>query len=85
MSGSHPGQFVELRTSPLDWRDYLDNTAIHNGNVLEWWNGTTWQLVRYESAGRAPVRVNGRQPASISSYVTRPNRSASACAMCAAA
>jgi hypothetical protein len=53
MSGSHPGQFVELRTSPLDWRDYLDNTAIHNGNVLEWWNGTTWQLVRYESAGRA--------------------------------
>jgi hypothetical protein len=53
MSPSQPGHRVELRTSPLDWRDYLDNTPIHNGELLEFWTGTDWQLVRYESAGRA--------------------------------
>ncbi len=52
---SHPsdGHLVELRTSPLDWRDYGDKEAIHNGNILDWWNGMDWQTVRYESAGRA--------------------------------
>ncbi len=33
MSGSHPGQCVELRTSPLDWRDELDTIPIHNGEL----------------------------------------------------
>jgi hypothetical protein len=51
----HPqcGYVVELRTSPMDWRDYGDNTPIHNGELLELWTSTGWQLVRYESAGRA--------------------------------
>lgn len=53
MSAAQSGQLVELHTSPMDWRDYLDNEAIHNGELLEWWTGTEWQLVRYESAGRA--------------------------------
>ncbi len=53
MSHLSDGHLVELRTSPLDWRDYGDKEAIHNGNILELWNETTWQLVRYESAGRA--------------------------------
>jgi hypothetical protein len=26
---------------------------IHNGELLEFWTGTGWQRVRYESAGRA--------------------------------
>ncbi len=47
------GYLVELQQSPLDWRDYLHGEPIHNGNLLEWWSGTDWQLVRYESAGRA--------------------------------
>ena len=47
------GYFVELQQSLLDWRDYLNSDPIHNSDFLEWWTGTTWQLVRYESAGRA--------------------------------
>ncbi len=47
------GYFVELQESTLDWRDYLNGDPIHNGDLLEWWSGTGWQLVRYESAGRA--------------------------------
>ncbi len=53
MSYLSDGHLVELRTSPLDWRDYGDKEAIHNGNILDWWNGMDWQTVRYESAGRA--------------------------------
>jgi hypothetical protein len=53
MSPSHPGQFVELRTSPLEWRDELDNIPIHNGELLEFWTGTGGQRVHYERAGRA--------------------------------
>ncbi len=53
MSHLSDGHLVELRTSPLDWRDYGDKEAIHNGNILDWWNGMDWQTVRYESAGRA--------------------------------
>ncbi len=47
------GYLVELRTSPMDWRDHGDGEPIHNGNMLEFWTGTGWQRVRYESAGRA--------------------------------
>jgi hypothetical protein len=36
-----------------DWRDHLDGEPIHNGNMLEWWTGTGWQTMRYESVGRA--------------------------------
>ncbi len=57
MTASHPGDLVELRTSPMDWRDHLDGEPIHNGNMLEWWTGTGWQLVRYESAGRAKAFI----------------------------
>ena len=53
MNNVSDGHLVELRTSPMDWRDYLDNVPIHNGELLELWTGTGWQLVRYESAGRA--------------------------------
>ena len=47
------GALVKLHESTYDWRDYLDGEAIHNGEMLDWWNGTAWQRVRYESAGRA--------------------------------
>ncbi len=44
---------IKLHESTYDWRDYLDNTPIHNGELLEVWTGTDWQRVRYECAGRA--------------------------------
>ena len=40
MAAAHPGYLVELRTSPLDWRDYLADVPIHNGELLELWTGT---------------------------------------------
>jgi hypothetical protein len=46
-----PGHLVELRTSPMDWRDYVADVPIHNGELLELWTATGWRLVRYESAG----------------------------------
>ncbi len=44
---------MQVHKSTDDRRDYVDGEAIHNGILLEWWNGTDWQTVRYERAGRA--------------------------------
>jgi len=56
---------IELRESALDWRDYLDGKAVHNGDRLEWWDGTSWQLVRYETEGRAKAYLVGDDAAGI--------------------
>jgi len=47
------GALVKLHESTYDWRNHLDGEAIHNDDMLDWWNGTGWQRVRYESADRA--------------------------------
>ncbi len=44
---------LQVHESADDGRDHGDSEPIHNGNMLEWWTGTGWQTVRYESAGRA--------------------------------
>jgi hypothetical protein len=47
------GALIRLHESTYDWRDHVDGKPIHNGERLEWWNGTALHLVRYEHAGRA--------------------------------
>ncbi len=47
------GALIKLHESTNDWRDHGDSEPIYNGNMLEWWTGTGWQLVGYQSAGRA--------------------------------
>ncbi len=44
---------MQVRESTDDGRDQLDGEPIHNGEVLNGWNGTDWQTVRYERIGRA--------------------------------
>jgi hypothetical protein len=44
---------MKMHESTHDGRDHLDSKPIHNGNMLEWWTGTGWQTMRYESVGRA--------------------------------
>jgi len=57
--GAHipDGARIDLRESPLDWRDYLNGEPIHNGDRFEWWDGTAWMLVRYETAGRTNAYI----------------------------
>lgn len=44
------GQAIELRDSGIDFRDYLDGKAIHNGDQLLLWADGGWICARYEVA-----------------------------------
>jgi hypothetical protein len=44
---------MQVHESTYDGRDHGDGEPIHNGELLAWWTGTGWQLMRYERAGRA--------------------------------
>jgi beta-galactosidase beta subunit len=48
---------VERRESYTDWRDYLFETPIHNGEFLEVKLEGVWVTVRYESHRRAAYLV----------------------------
>lgn len=48
---------IELRDSGFDFRDYLEDTAIHNGDQLHLWLDDHWVNVRYELAHRQEREV----------------------------